>query len=352
MKKHLLPLKLHTKGVSDMANEENAAAMFPGGITINMDMASAAIRDIAGMHIAKIGAQNDKFVVIDADMGKSARTTEFSKKFPERYFNVGIAEQNAVSIMAGFAHEGFIPLFYTMAPFITMRACEQVRTDLCYGGKWDGGQATAILMGNQAGYSNCISGATHCGIEDCAIMGSMGGMTVLEPGDPWMIIKMLDAAIERKGIYYIRISREDEVQIYPENYHYEIGKALIPRDGNDGAFIAAGPCVRWALEAAAKIEEETGAKIRVIDMHTIKPVDKEAVASAAKTGRVVVVQDHAIIGGLGYYVGAAIAESGIGCKFKILGAKDEYVPLATPPFLYHENEMDTEGLVKNMKAML
>lgn len=335
-----------------MGKEKKDAYGFSEGMTINVDMIAASTRDIAGMHIAKIGESNKKFVVIDADMGKSARTTEFSKKFPERYFDVGIAEQNAVSICAGFAHEGFIPFFYTMTPFITMRACEQVRTDLCYGGRWAGGQATVILMGNQAGYSNGISGATHCGLEDCAIMGSMGGMTVLEPGDPWMIIKMLDAAIEKGGIFYIRISREDEVQIYPEDYKYEIGKALIPREGDDGAIIASGPCVRWALEASKELEKECGAKIRVVDMHTIKPVDKEAVAAAAKTGRVVCVQDHSVVGGLGYYVGEAIAESGIGCKYKILGAKDEYVPLATPEFLYRENEMDKNGIIKNMKAFL
>lgn len=340
------------KGVNDMADNGKDAYGFSGGMTINVDMIVAATRDIAGIHIAEIGETNKNFVVVDADMGKSARTTEFSKKFPERYFNVGIAEANAVSICAGLTHEGFIPFFYTMAPFITMRACEQVRTDLCYGGRTANGQGTAILMGNQAGYSNGISGATHCGLEDCAIMGSFGGMTVLEPGDPWMIIKMLDAAIERGGIYYIRISREDESQIYPKDYKYEIGKSLIPREGNDGAFIASGPCVRWAMDAADTIEKETGAKIRVVDMHTIKPVDREAVASAAKTGRVVCVQDHSIVGGLGYYVGEAIAESGIACKYKILGAKDEYVPLASPAFLYRENEMDTEGLVKNMKAFL
>jgi transketolase len=305
-----------------------------------------AVRDVAGKYISKLGEKNDKVVVVNADLAGTSRNRGFCEEFPGRSFNVGIAEQNMVSFAAGLAHEGFMPYAFTMAPFISMRACEQCRTDVAYG------HLNVRLIGNYAGYSSGVSGATHCALEDCAIMGSMAGMTVLEPGDPYQICKMLEATLTWDGPVYIRSGIEALKPIYPENYDYQIGKAIIAREGNDGAFIASGIVVQFALEAAERLEKETGAKIRVVDMHTIKPIDEQAVLSAAKTGRVIAAQDHNIIGGLGYYTAAVIAQAGIAVKFKILGCPDHFVPIATAPYLFHKNEYDTDGLVKNMKAML
>ncbi len=331
------------RGVNKVAEKDNNS--LGGKSTLNVNSFVEA-RDLVGEYLLVLAEKYPNLVVVDADVRVSARTQKFFKKYPERTFDVGVAEQNAASIAAGLAHEGFIPFVSSFACFMSMRSCEQIRSDICYG------NLPAILLGLYAGYSNGISGATHSGVEDCAIMSSFAGMTVLEPGDPWMVKKMLDAAIEKGGPVYIRLSREAGTSLYAQDYKYEIGKALIPREGNDGAFVASGPCVRWAIEASEIIEKKCGAKMRVVDCHTIKPIDKEAIGSAAKTGRIVCIQDHIIYGGLGYHVGAAIAESGIGCKFKILGCPDKFVPIATPDFLYRENEMDTEGLVKNMMAFL
>lgn len=305
-----------------------------------------AVRDVAGKYISKLGEKSDKVVVVNADLSGTSRNKGFCEEFPERSFNVGIAEQNLVSFAAGLAHEGYMPFAFTMAPFISMRACEQCRTDVAYG------HLNVRLIGNYAGYSSGVSGATHCALEDCAIMGSMAGMTVLEPGDPYQICKMLEASLTWDGPIYIRSGIEAIKPIYPEDYTYEIGKALVPRKGNDGAFICSGVVVQFALEAAEQIKKDFGAEIRVVDMHTIKPIDEEAVIAAAKTGRVIAAQDHNIIGGLGYYVGAVIAQSGIAVQYRILGCPDHFVPIATAPYLFHLNEYDTEGLYNNMKKML
>lgn len=315
------------------------------GVTLSFGD-EVAVRDVAGKYIAKLGEKNDKVVVVNADLMGTSRNRGFFEEFPERTFNVGIAEQNLISFSAGLAHEGFMPYAFTMAPFISMRAAEQCRTDVAYGG------LNVRMIGNYAGYSSGVSGATHCALEDCAIMGSMAGMTVLEPGDPYQICKMLEATLTYDGPVYIRSGIEALKPIYPEEYDYQIGKAIIVREGNDGAFIASGIVVQFALEAAEIIKAQTGKEIRVVDMHTIKPIDEEAVIQAAKTGRVIAAQDHNIIGGLGYYVSAVLAQAGMGVQFKILGCPDHFVPIATAPYLFHKNEYDTEGLVRNMLAML
>jgi transketolase len=305
-----------------------------------------AVRDVAGKYISKLGEKSDKVVVVNADLAGTSRNRGFCEEFPDRSFNVGIAEQDMVSFAAGLAHEGYMPYAFTMAPFISMRACEQCRTDVAYG------NLNVRLIGNYAGYSSGVSGATHCALEDCAIMGSMAGMTVLEPGDPYQICKMLEATLTWEGPVYIRSGIEAIKPIYPENYTYQIGKAMTPREGDDGAFICSGVVVQFALEAAERLHQELGANIRVVDMHTIKPIDEEAVVSAARTGRVIAAQDHNIIGGLGYYVGAVIAQAGIATQYRILGCPDHFVPIATAPYLFHLNEYDAEGLYNNMKKML
>lgn len=305
-----------------------------------------AVRDVAGKYISTLGEKSDKVVVVNADLMGTSRNKGFYEEFPERTFNVGIAEQNLVSFSAGLAHEGFMPYAFTMAPFISMRACEQCRTDVAYG------HLNVRLIGNYAGYSSGVSGATHCALEDCAIMGSIAGMTVLEPGDPYQVCKMLEATLTYDGPVYIRSGIEAIKPIYPENYDYQIGKAIIARNGNDGAFICSGIVVQFALEAAEIIKKELDADIRVIDMHTIKPIDEIAVMDAAKTGRIVAAQDHNIIGGLGYYVSAVLAQHSLAPKFKMLGCPDYFVPIATAPYLFKVNEYDTAGLVKNMKQLL
>lgn len=304
------------------------------------------LRDIMGAYMSTLGEKNKKVVIVNADLSGTSRNKDFVKNFPQRSFNVGIAEQNMISFAAGMAHEGFIPFAFSMAPFITMRACEQNRSDVAYG------NLDVRLIGSYAGVSGGISGATHWGIEDCAIMSCMGNMKVLEPSDPVQACKMLDATLSCHGPIYIRVSVEPTISLYNDDYNYEIGKASIVKDGTDGAFICSGITVKYALEAALSIQKRCGKNIRVIDMHTIKPIDRDSVISAAETGRIIVAQDHTQIGGLGAVVSSVLSEEGLNPRYKNIGIPDYFVPMAHATYLYHKFGYDKEGLENAMIKLL
>lgn len=300
------------------------------------------LRNVIGNYMLDLGSLNDKVVLVNADLMGTCRNNTFVETYPNRSFNVGIAEQNLVSFAAGLAHEGFIPYVFSMAPFISMRACEQCRTDVAYG------NLNVRLIAPYAGCSGGISGATHWGLEDCAIMCGIPGMTVMEPCDAVQARKMMEATLDYNGPVYIRTSVEAVDDIYVEDYQFSIGSATIVKEGNEGAFVCSGVVVQYALCAANVIEEKTGKKIRVIDMHTIKPIDRKAVIEAAKTGHLVVAQDHNIVGGLGQAVATIIAEEGIATNLKILGVPDRFVPMAHATYLYHMFGYDTQGLISAM----
>lgn len=304
------------------------------------------IREIIGEAVTKVGEANEKIVIVNADLMGTCRNRSFVEKFPKRSFNCGIAEQNMVSFSAGLAYEGFMPFAFSMAPFISMRACEQCRTDIAYA------DLPVRLIAPYAGVSGGISGATHWAIEDVAIMTSMPNMIVLEPSDPLQALKMINAMVESQSPIYLRNSVEPVPSIYDDSYEYEIGKASVANYGDDGTFICSGITVKYALEAAYRIEEETGKHIRVIDMHTIKPIDKEAVLSAVNTGTIIVAQDHNIIGGLGSMVSMVLAENNCICKFKNLGIPDKFFAMAHAPYLYHQLGYDAEGLYKQMMELI
>ena len=197
-------------------------------MTLNMAMMTSA-RDAVGKCLATLGGEYDNMLVLTADIDTSSRIQAFKEKYPDRCYNVGIAEQNLMSVSAGLAHEGFRPLAFAFAPFASMRCYEQVRTDICYS------KLPVVIIGNGAGYSNGASGCTHCALEYSALMVACNNMTVLEPGDPFQIAKLLEAAMELNAPVYIRLGREATSSLYPEDTKYEIGKALIPREGDDGA---------------------------------------------------------------------------------------------------------------------
>ncbi len=316
------------------------------GMNITLNVAQAfSLRDAVGKCLGDLGAKYANMLVLTADVDVSSRIQVFKERYPDRCYNVGIAEQSLMSTAAGLAHEGFKPVCFAFGTFASMRCYEQIRTDICYS------KLPVVIIGNNAGYSNGISGCTHCSLEDSALMVACNNMTVIEPGDPLQMVQVLEAAMELNAPVYIRLGREATTSLYGEDVKYEIGKALTPREGDDGAFVCTGIMVHFAMEAAARIEAELGKKVRVVDMHTIKPLDKEAVIDAAKTGRVVAAQDHNLLGGLGQLVGSAIAEAGIACKLVCRGCPDEFVPIATPEFLYARNGMDADGLFEAMKAL-
>ena len=304
------------------------------------------LRDVIGEYMVELGRENSRVTVVNADLMGTCRNRTFNDKFPNRCFNVGIAEQNMVSFSAGLAQEGFIPFAFSMAPFISMRACEQCRTDIAYG------NLNVRLIATYAGVSGGISGATHWSIEDCAIMSAIPNMVVLEPSDPVQAKRMLDASLEYNGPIYMRSSVEPVPNIYDETYSYELGKASIVMDGNDGTIICSGIVVKYAIEAAMIIYQKIGKRIKVVDMHTIKPIDRKAIIESASTGNIIVAQDHNVIGGLGQQVASIIAEEGLQVRFKNIGIRDEFTAMAHAPYLYHKYGYDKEGLVNTLLSLI
>lgn len=304
------------------------------------------IRDAMGESMAELGRRDPRVVVINADLAGTCRNRSFGEMFPDRFFNVGIAEQFMVSFAAGLAHEGYIPYVFTMVPFVSMRACEQCRTDVAYA------NANVRFIAPYSGCSGGISGATHWGMEDCAIMCSIPNMAVLEPCDTNEARKMMEYSLFHQGPVYIRSSVEPVPDIFDAGYEFEIGKAVTVKEGDDGAFICSGITVKYALEAASAIEEKHQKHIRVVNMHTLKPVDAKAVMDAVKTGRIVVAQDHNIIGGLGQLVAGMIAGNGVAVKLRILGIPDRFAAMAHAPYLYRQFGYDAQGLEQAMMDLL
>ena len=308
-------------------------------------MSKSFLRNVIGEYMTTLGDKDEKVVIVNADLAGTCRNRGFVEKYPKRAFNTGIAEQNMVSFAAGLACEGFTAYAFSMAPFLTMRACEQCRTDVAYGNR------NVRLMGVYAGVSGGISGATHWALEDVGIMTSMPGVAVFEVSDANQAKKLLDYSLEYKGPMYIRSSVEPTEDIYDEEIEVKAGGSIIVRQGNDGAILCSGVLVQYALEASHIIENETGKHIRVVDLYSIKPIDRYAVIDAAKTGHVVVAQDHNVAGGLGGIVGTILAEEGLGVRFKTLGVPDQFVAMAHAPYLYKKFGLDSKGLAEAIKNL-
>lgn len=309
-------------------------------------MSKSFLRNVIGEYMATLGERHKQIVMVNADLSGTCRNKSFVEKFPKRSFNMGIAEQNMVSFAAGLECEGFIPYVFSMAPFLTMRACEQVRTDVAYGNR------NVRMIGVYAGVSGGISGATHWAIEDVAIMAAIPNLAVMEVCDASQARQILEYSTRYEGPLYIRCGVEPVEDIYENDVEVEVGKSVTIKDGQDGVFLAAGTIVQYALEAAKIVEREIGKKIRVVDMYSLKPIDRQAVIKAAQTECIVVAQDHNINGGLGSIVSQVIAEEGIFAKMKIVGIPDAFVPMAHAPYLYKKFGLDEAGLAATMKGLI
>lgn len=302
-------------------------------------------REVYGQRLVEAASQNDNIVVLTADLMRTNKTGDFLKNHPERFFNTGIAEQNMMGIAAGLALEGKMPFVSTMATFASMRACEQVRTDICYP------NLDVRIVATHCGLTTG-AGPTHYGQEDMAIMRAFPNMTVIVPGDPNQIGKVIEASINHRGPIYVRIGRGGEPVVYQNDYDYVIGKSIKVREGDALTIIACGIGISSSLEAATKLAEE-GIEVRVVDMHTIKPIDKQAILDAVKdTGAIVTVEDHTVIGGLGSAVADVLAEAGIACKFKKLGIPDTFGAIGQPEDLYHKYGYDADGIYTAVKNLI
>ena len=304
-----------------------------------------ATRDGFGEEIVALGRENRNILVVDADIGKSCKTGAFRKELPEQYLNVGIAEQNCAGVAAGLATCGKIPFVVTYAAFGSMRMLEMIRQEICYP------HLNVKIACSHGGVTPANDGASHQAIEDMGILRTIPNMTVIMPADYASAKKLVRAAAEFDGPVYLRFTRDAVPVIYDENTEFVIGKANKLREGRDVAIIANGDTVRLAIQAAELLAAE-GIQARVLDMHTIKPLDKEAVMDCIENiGRIITVEDHNILNGLGSAVCELAAETGRG-KVKRMGIQDQFGMSAPYERLLAMNGVTAENIAENAKALM
>lgn len=305
-----------------------------------------ATRQGYGEALAELGEEFPNLVVMDADLAESTKTAIFGKKFPERFFDCGIAEGNMVSMAAGLASTGKIVFASSFAMFATGRAYEQIRNSVGYPA------LNVKIAASHGGITVGEDGATHQCLEDVALMRNIPGMVVCVPSDVVEAKAAVRAAIEYQGPVFLRLGRNAVPVINDRpDYKFELGKGIVLKEGTDVTIIATGIVVESAMEAAKKLEAE-GINAEVINIHTIKPIDEELViASAKKTGKVVTVEEHSVIGGLGSAVCDVICRYNPVPVLKI-GVQDEFGTSASAAVLMKEYKLDADGVYEQIKEFI
>ncbi|MBU3133355.1 transketolase family protein [Clostridium gasigenes] len=304
-----------------------------------------ATRESYGMALVELGLENEKVVVLDADLSKSTKTNDFKNQFKDRFFNAGIAEQNLMGMAAGFANVGNIPFASTFAVFATGRAFEIIRNSICYP------KMNVKIAATHAGITVGEDGGSHQSIEDIALMTSLPNMTVIVPADHREAMKATKAAAKFDGPVYLRFGRCNTEDIFDENYKFEIGKGVEIRKGNDITVIATGMMVQKAIEASRILEAE-GVYVRVINISTIKPIDRKIIIKAAReTKAIITAEEHSIIGGLGAMVAQVVCDE-IPTKVKMIGINDVFGQSGTPDELMEKYNLTTEAIITKVKELL
>ena len=304
-----------------------------------------ATREAYGNALAALGEKYTDFVVLDADLAAATKTGTFKKKFPERFFDCGIAEGNMVGVAAGLAAAGKTVFASSFAMFAAGRAFEQIRNSVGYP------KLNVKIGATHAGISVGEDGATHQCNEDIALMRTIPGMTIVNPADETEAAAAVEAAITTYGPFYLRFGRAAVPAVCPEGYKFELGKGVMLREGADVTIVATGLMVHLALEAAETLAAE-GISAEVINIHTIKPLDKDIIAaSAAKTGAVVTAEEHSVIGGLGGAVCEALAEA---CPVPVVrvGVEDRFGMSGKVPELLEEYGLTAANIVANAKKAI
>ena len=283
-----------------------------------MDLeAKKATRESYGEALLELGKENNNVVVFDADLSTATKTSIFAKEFPERFFDMGIAEQNMMSTAAGMATCGKIPYVSTFAVFAAGRAYDQIRNSICYP------KLNVKICATHAGITVGEDGATHQMIEDISLMRTLPNMTVISTSDDIETKWAVKEISKINGPVYLRLARLATPQIYDENQKFEIGKAVQIGSGTDATVFATGVTVAEAIKAQ-EILKERGVQIRVVDMHTIKPIDREIIVKCAKeTERLISIEDHNIIGGLGSAIAEVLTDE-YPVKLERMGIKDTF----------------------------
>ena len=298
------------------------------------------IRAFYGQALSDIAAANPNVMAVSADLGRSSGLDRFSKEYPKQFLNSGIAEQNMVGVSAGLARMGFDVFASTFAPFASMRASEQVRMNMGYM------HEPVKLVALGSGLAMGFLGNSHYGLEDLAVMRAIPGLTVISPADCAEVYKTLEACVGFEHPVYIRLTGAVSCPIvYTEDYDFEIGKAVWLREAQKVTIISAGTTVGHCMKAAAALEEG-GINVGLLNMHTVKPLDREAISDAVETSNTIfVVDEHTRIGGLGSAITDHIVENhGLGVRLFCHGIDDRYVETGNYPFLLQKNGLDAAGI--------
>jgi len=294
------------------------------GKIAGLELCDQPLRNIFGDALLELAKTNPKVVVLDGDLGNSTKAEYVRQEFPERFFNIGIAESNLVGIGAGLAGAGFYPFIVSFSSFLLCNAYDQIRLALAMS------EINATVIGSHGGITLGKDGPTQMGIEDLALMGGLPTFTIIVPSDPATMHAAVKAAPQIKGPVFIRSSRVPMPYIYPmEDTPFEVGKANQVRDGEDLTIIGCGMMVSAGLDAAALLAEK-GIEARVLDLHTIRPMDREAIAAAARdTGAIVCAEEHLLQGGMGSNVARIVAEE-CPVPMRFVGLADTYVESGDP----------------------
>jgi transketolase len=309
-------------------------------------LATAAV---AGEVLAGLADSDDRIVIVTADLMYSNRTDPFAARHPERFFNVGIAEQHMVSMAAGLATFGYTPYVATFASFVGLLCGEQIRTDLAYPG------LPVRILAHHAGISLGFYGTSHHATEDLGLMRSIAGLTVVCPCDATSTARLIEATVDVPGPVYIRVGRGREPDVYgPGSPPIELGRATVLRDGGDLTIVANGITVAAALEAAGQLAAE-GIEAAVLDLHTVRPFDADTICRyAARTGRLLVAEEHNVVGGVASACADALVDNGVGpVHLHRAGLPaDEYSLIGPPTHLYRHYQLDADGLAARARALV
>jgi transketolase len=306
------------------------------------DIAGMEMRGVFGNALAIQGEKHENLVLLGADAVESTRAIDFANLFPERSFNFGIAEQEMLSAAAGFALCGKIPVVAAYGFLISLRGCEQVRTDICYP------NLNVKLVATHTGLSMGPGGTTHHSTEDIAIMRSFANMTVIAPADPYELVNALDAAILHPGPVYLRAERGPVPTIFSDEMVFKIGQSHLLRNGDDVTLIAYGLMVEPALKAGEILSRES-IEARILNMSTIKPIDEKAIIAAAKeTGAIVTAEEHNIIGGLGEAV-AGLTSRVKPVPIQMVAINDTYCGIGPEAQLRQKLGLTSESIVMAAK---
>lgn len=305
-----------------------------------------AIREAYGEELLELGRKRKEIVVLEADVGNSSRSIVFGKEFPERYFNVGIAEANMAAIAAGMATTGKIPFINAFAAFLELRAGDPIRSLISYM------NLNVKIAGAYAGLSAAFDGATHHAITDIAFMRAIPNMTVVSVADAVETKKAIEAIVEYEGPVYIRLSKAELPVIFnEENYSFELGKAVQLTEGNDVTIFSTGCMTSKSLAAALQLRSK-GIRARVVNIHTIKPLDKECIIKCAQeTGAIATAEEHNIYGGLGGAISEVISQE-YPVPLEIVGIMDCFTESGSYTDLIKKFGLETEDIEEAVKSVL